>query len=145
MVEVEIPSAYPEGPPAPPASPEGDEVITMDPEFDSGAHLDTGNGEGRLVVIASGPVLSDNFLGRYRENVMFLQNAADMLLLGNELLEIRSTPVTARPLKPLTDAEKSLVRWLLVLGVPALLVLFGLFLWFLKGRRRRAIQARYGG
>jgi len=61
------------------------------------------------------------------------------------LLEIRSTPVTARPLKQLSDAQKSGIRWALVLGVPALLVLFGLLLWFLKGRRRRAIQARYGG
>ena len=145
LLEGEIPTAFPDGPPEPPQTPEGEDAITTEPEFDSGAQLQMSNGDGRLILISSGSILSDNFLGRFGENVEFLQNTADMLLLGNELLEIRSTPVTARPLKQLSDAQKSGIRWALVLGVPALLVLFGLLLWFLKGRRRRAIQARYGG
>ena len=41
--------------------------------------------------------------------------------------------------------SESFYRWMDVLGVPVLLVLFGLLLWFLKGQLRKALAARYGG
>jgi hypothetical protein len=43
----------------------------------------------------------------------------------------------------LTDAQRELIRWLNILVVPVVLVLLGLFLWFLKGKRRQALQQRY--
>jgi ABC-type uncharacterized transport system involved in gliding motility auxiliary subunit len=85
------------------------------------------------------------FLRQFNQNVLFAVNLMDMMLLGDELLGIRSTPVTARPLKQLTDAEKSFYRWMDVLVIPVLLVLLGLLLWFLKSQRRKAIVRRYGG
>lgn len=142
LVEGTFPTGFPDGPPNKPASPDGVEGITLDQEFDPEKHRDTGNGSGRLVVISSGLLFSDSFL---RANVTFLENMADMMMLGNELLEIRSTPVTSRPIKQLSDIQKNTTRWALTLGVPIMLLLFGVLLWFLKGKKRRAIQARYGG
>ena len=142
LIEGTFPSGFPEGPPSKPAAPEGLDTITLAQEFDPDKHRNKGNGNGRLVVISSGLLFSDSFL---RANVTFLENLVDMMLLGNELLEIRSTPVTSRPLKQLSDIQKNTTRWALVLGVPIVLVLGGILLWFLKGRKRRAIQARYGG
>jgi ABC-type uncharacterized transport system involved in gliding motility auxiliary subunit len=148
LVEGQIPTAFPDGPPAatpPPPTEDDSEPITLEPEFDSADQLPVSNGEGRLIVMSSASALADNFLGQYRDNVTFLQNAVDMLVLGDQLLGIRSAPVTARPIEQLKDSQKALIRWANVLAVPALLVLFGLLLWFLKGRRRRAIQERYKG
>ncbi len=119
--------------------------MTLEPEFDLADHLPVSDGAGRLIVMSSASALADNFLGQFRDNVTFLQNTVDMMVLGDQLLGIRSAPVTARPIEQLSDSQKFVMRWANILAVPALLVLFGLLLWFLKGRKRRAIQERYSG
>lgn len=147
MVEGDIPTAYPEGPPSPappPATEEGDEPVSLAPEFDPGDQLMDSGDKGRVVVMTSAMALSDGFSQQFKQNPLFLNNVVDMMLLGNELMGIRSTPVTARPLKQMTEAQKSFYRWINVLGVPILLVLLALLLWFLKGQRRRAIARYYG-
>lgn len=135
LVEGAIPSAF-DGPPG--ADKTGDAQL-----FDSASHLKEANGKGRLVVISSAATLSDNMLQRYQENALFAANLMDSLVLGDELLGIRSAPVTSRPLKNLNDAQKSFIRWANVLGVPLLVALFGLLMWFLRGQRRQALQRKY--
>jgi len=147
MLEGDLPTAFPGGPPnpVPPPPAEGEEAdpITMAPEFNAADQIKNSEGKGRIVVMTSALGLSDGFVEQFRQNLLFLVNMADMMLLGDELMGIRSTPVTARPLKTgLDEKQKSFYRWINVLGVPILLVLLGLLLWFLKGQRRRAI-ARY--
>ncbi|GEM_PF-1438764 len=147
MLTGELPTAFPDGPPSPVDRPEpGEEPdpATLTPEFDPNAQLRKGTGQGRLVVLSSALAISDGFLRQFNENALFVANVMDMMLMGDELLGIRSTPVTARPLKQLSDAQMSFYRWVNVLGVSALLVLFGLLLWFLKSQRRRAIARHYG-
>ena len=146
LLEGAFATAFADGPPAPrqpPASEEGEEPVSLEPEFDAAAQLKQADGSGRLVVLSSGKIFSDDYMNE--PNSIFLANVVEMMVLGDQLLGIRSTPVTARPLKELTDAQKQFYRWMNVLGVPILLVLFGMLLWFLKGRRRIAIQQRYGG
>lgn len=146
LIRGQIPTAFADGPPEvppPPPAEDGSEPVTLDPKFDPADHKPVSNGDGRLIVMASASALSDNFLGQFKDNQTFLQNSVDMLVLGDQLLGIRSAPVTARPLKEMKDTEKVLMRWVNILAVPILLVLFGLILWFLKGRKRQAIQERY--
>jgi gliding-associated putative ABC transporter substrate-binding component GldG len=144
MVSGDLPTAFPNGPPTENQPTDTVEPVTLTPTFDPSAHKDMATG-GRVVVIPSEKALSDMFLRQFNQNVLFAVNLMDMMLLGDELLGIRSTPVTARPLKQLTDAEKSFYRWMDVLVIPVLLVLLGLLLWFLKSQRRKAIVRRYGG
>jgi ABC-type uncharacterized transport system involved in gliding motility auxiliary subunit len=142
LVGGQIPSAF-DGAPAPatpPPSEEGAEPVTLDPDFDAAAHLPVSNGDGRLVVMSSASALADNFLGQFQDNVTYLQNTMDMLVLGDELLGIRSAPVTARPIKQLKDSEKALLRWANILTVPVLLVLVGLLLVPQGRRRSRRLQ-----
>lgn len=113
------------------------------PLFDPSKQLKEGNGQGRLIVISSAKMISDNFVQQFQINGLFLANMADMLALGDALAGIRSAPVVQRPLKSLTEAQQQFVRWSLVLGLPLLLCLFGLLLWWLRGQSRKAIQARY--
>jgi len=148
LVSGKIPSAFPEGPPAPkpppPAAPGEEKPVTTQPQFDASQRVDQSDGKGRLMVLTSAIALSDNGLKQFQGNGLFLANIVDMLLLGNDLINIRSAPVTSRPLNPeLTEAQKSFFRWMNVLAVPVLLALFGLALWALKNRRRAAIQHYY--
>jgi len=147
MVEGDLPTAFPEGPPTPtppPPSEDGEEPVTLTPEFDSGDQVMNSGDRGRVVVMTSAMAISDGFSGQFRQNSLFLNNVIDMMLLGNELMGIRSTPVTSRPLKQLSEAQMSFNRWINVLGVPILLILLAMLLWFLKGQRRRAIARYYG-
>ena len=144
MVEGRIPSAYPAGPPAKDEVPEGDiPPVTMEPDFDPADHVAESKGLGRVIVMSSAMGISDGFMQRFNQNALFLLNTMDMMLMGDELLGIRSTPVTKRPLKDLTQAQQSFYRWMNILGVPILLVLFGGFLWFLKIKRRQLIAQKY--
>lgn len=149
LVSGAIPTAFPDGPPQatppPPVPGEEQEPVTLDPEFDASKQIQQSDGKGRLVVMSSAIALSDNGMKQFQQNGLYLANLMDMLLLGNDLLDIRSAPVTSRPLKQLTDAQKSFYRWANVLGVPILLALFGLGLWVTKNRRRAAIQRYYAG
>jgi gliding-associated putative ABC transporter substrate-binding component GldG len=145
-----FPTAFPGGPPAPPPPPPDDKSAggqtpqSVQP-FDASKQVKTGNGQGRLMVVSSATALNDNYMQHFQENALFLSNAVDMLAYGNELLNIRSTPVASRPLRPLTAAQKQFFRWINVLGMPVLLALFGMLLWFLKSKRRQAMQEKYGG
>lgn len=146
MLEGKLPSAFPAGPPEPPAPPAGEvPPVTMTPEFNPEDHVAVSKGSGRVIVMTSAFGMSDGFLQQFNQNALFLMNTMDMLLTGDELIGIRTSPVTSRPLKSLTEAQKSFYRWINILGVPVLLVLFAVLLWFLKSRRRLAIAKRYGG
>ncbi|MCH7471632.1 GldG family protein [bacterium] len=148
LVEGEIPTAYSDGPPepaTPPSEEDGEDPEPVELLFDPGDHLSKSLGGGRLVVMSSTSALSDNFLQQFNQNVLYIQNIVDMLVFGEDLISIRSKSVTSRPLVQLTDNQRSFYRWMNILGVPVLLTLFGLLLWFLKGKRRQAIQRRYSG
>jgi ABC-2 type transport system permease protein len=125
-----IPSAFT-------AAPAGDATFT------GAKHLNESDGNGQLIVMSSALALSDNTLRQFQENVLLVDNLAAALPRGDDLVGIRSTPVTARPLKQLDDTGRNVIRWLNVVGIPLLLVAFGMLLWMLKGRRRQALQRKY--
>jgi gliding-associated putative ABC transporter substrate-binding component GldG len=146
LVEGAIPSAFPGGPPAAQARPpaEGEEgSVSLDPVFDANQQLKEGTGTGRLVVMSSTRALSDQFMQQFQDNILFLVNVVDSLLLDERLMNIRSAQVTQRPLQQLDPNQQQFYRWTIVLGVPVLLVLLGLLLWFLRGKRRQAIARRW--
>jgi ABC-2 type transport system permease protein len=146
MLDGKIPTAFAGGPPAPQAPPPaapGEPAATPPPAFDAAAQVKIADPNARLVVMSSAAALADDLMRGSQGNMLYLNNLADMLLMGNDLLGIRSAPAAGHPMNTLTDGQKAFFRWANVLGVPVLLVLFGLLLWFLKGKRRQAIQARF--
>jgi ABC-2 type transport system permease protein len=143
MTEGALPTAFAGGPPQLPPPAAGEDPALQPAPFNPAGQVKVAGKDARLIVMSSAMGLSDDFFQIAPENGMFLNNAADMLLLGDDLLGIRSAPTAQRPLKALSDGLKLVFRWLNVLGVPVLLVLFGFMLWFMKGKRRHAIQARF--
>src|SRR5690606_6699170 len=99
-----------------------------------------------LIVLASARSMTDRLFQQAQTNALFASNIVDTQLLGDELLGIRSKPVTNRPINPtLTDSQKNTWKWLNMAGVPVLLVLFALLLGILRKAQRRSIEARYSG
>ena len=82
--------------------------------------------DARVVVLGSGNAALDDMLSQFPANTLLLQNAVDWLTLGDDLISIRSRGATDRPLKELSENRKTILRFLVTLGIPVLVVLFGL-------------------
>ena len=142
-------TAFPEGAPAPP-EPRENEDGTIDPVVDPFAgheHVSTGQEDANLIVLASARAMTDSmFQQTQNANALFASNIVDTQLLGDELLGIRSAPVTSRPIRAdLTEAQKNTWKWLNMAGVPVLLVIFGMVLGIVRKAQRRIIEAKYSG
>jgi ABC-2 type transport system permease protein len=93
----------------------------------------------RVVVVGNALFATDQFLGQFPENSVFLLNAIDWMTLGDRLISIRSRGATDRPLKVISDGAKSTIKLVGILGAPVLVVAFGLVRF---GLRRKASAVR---
>ena len=84
------------------------------------------------------------FLTQLRpDGVNFFLNAVDWLTLGDALIGIRSHAITDRPLREVSEIEKNFIRYLCTIGIPLLVVIFGLFRYILKRRAKQLVET-YG-
>lgn len=90
--------------------------------------------ENRIVVVGDADCVSDNGL-RNPANAAFIMNVVDWLSQEEGLISIRSRNVTVRPLEEVSEGNRSLVKYANVFGPPLLVVLFGIWRW--QSRRRR--------
>lgn len=98
-------------------------------------HLSQSAGS-RLAVVGDGDFLIDGFARP--NNVVLAQNIVDWLSLDDGLISIRGKSIAARPLEDVSDAARKWLKWLNILGVPALVVAFGLLRWSTRRRRSQA-------
>ena len=97
----------------------------------------------QILVVGNSNFITDQFLRMYPENVLFVQNALDWMTLGEDLIEIRSRGATARPLKELSAGARDAIRWANTLGIPILVILFGLIWNGARKKSRRRLAERY--
>ena len=84
------------------------------------------------------------FLTQLRpDGVNFFLNTVDWLTLGDALIGIRSHAITDRPLREVSEIEKNFIRYLCTIGIPLLVVIFGLVRYFLKRRAKQLVET-YG-
>ncbi|MBD3237145.1 MAG: hypothetical protein GF330_10600 [Candidatus Eisenbacteria bacterium] len=95
--------------------------------------------ETQLIVVGNAHFITDSFLGQFPANGVFFQNAIDWMTIGDYLITIRSRGATDRPLRPLSDTAKSLIKLVCIAAVPLLVIIFGLVRFTI---RRRAWSAR---
>lgn len=120
----------PEGEEAPPALASTETALTDSPE-------------SQILVVGNSQFVSDQFLRMFPENALFIENAIDFLSRGDELIAIRSRGATERPLKPLSEGGKAAVKWLNTLGVPALIVAFGMIRRMVRQKQREQVAITY--
>lgn len=99
----------------------------------------TESAQTQIVVVGTA-----QFLAQMRpDGIDFFLNAVDWLTLGDALIGIRSHAITDRPLRETTEFEKSFYKYLSIVGIPLLVVIFGLLRYFLKRRAKRMVET-YG-
>ena len=115
------------------------------PEIDAGdAFLSKGK-PGKILLIGSSAVLKDNLLdaeGR-SPNAAFVLNLIDALNGREDIAAMRSKTQEFNPLEETTATTKAAVKWFNILGLPAIVVLFGLFTWWRRSLRRKTIQRMF--
>lgn len=93
----------------------------------------------RLVVIGTSAFLWDDFMSP--SNLTLAQNIVDWMLADAALLEMRARTFTDAPLDTnLSDGFKQMIKFGNILGVPFLLVLYGLIRWRVRESRRRSLK-----
>ncbi len=108
--------------------------------------IDEAQGNARIVVIGASSPLSDEYLrfarqvGAYANDVLFFLNAVDWLAGDDAMAAIRAKGVTSRPLTYSSNATPPLVKYLNVVGIPLLFVLFGVLRWRTRTARRRVAR-----
>ncbi len=108
----------------------------------SGVFFEETPEKSRLAVIGSDHILYDFFLQNNENNIVFLQNLVDWYTLGEALIGIRSKQIIQRPLKELSDTEKTYLKWLAILVIPLLLLIFGLVKYWVKKHSRKLAMQR---
>ena len=99
----------------------------------------TESAQTQIVVVGTA-----QFLTQLRpDGVNFFLNTVDWLTLGDALIGIRSHTITDRPLREVSEIEKNLIKYLCIVGVPLLVIIFGLLRYFLKRRAKRFVET-YG-
>lgn len=93
--------------------------------------------ETDIIVIGNSRFIEDGFVREFPENRVFFLNVVDWLTIGNKLIGIRSRNVTFRPIKSIGEKSKSAIKYASTLGVPGILVA-----WGLARNRIREIRSR---
>ena len=92
--------------------------------------------ETTVVVIANSRFVQDTTLQRLgASNLVFLLNLVDWISLGDELIGIRSRPVIEHPLKEISDSSKRAIKYLNILGMSFLIIVFGLIRYSIRRQR----------
>lgn len=95
-----------------------------------------------LAVFGSEHILYDFFLQNNENNIVFVQNLVDWYTLGEDLIGIRSKQIIQRPLKQLSDTQRKYIKWLAVITIPVILLIFGLIKLIVKRHSRRLAMQR---
>jgi hypothetical protein len=103
------------------------------------ATKDLPTNESRLVVMGTSAFLWDEFLSP--PNQVLALNIVDWMLADSALLEMRAREFADAPLDTdLSDGIRQAVKYGNILGIPFLLVIYGLVRWRLRESRRRTLK-----
>ena len=100
---------------------------------------------GKIFLMASSDILKDNILeatGR-SPNAMFIMNVLDYLNNRGDIAVMRSKEQRFNPLHDTGAGIKSFVKAFNIAGLPVLVVLFGLWVWFLRHSRKKRIKMMF--
>ena len=125
----------------PPVSiPATDGSETPTPVSDTEGRITKTESEQTQIVVVG----TAQFLTQLRpDGINFFLNTVDWLTLGDALIGIRSHTITDRPLREVSEIEKNFVKYLCIVGVPLIVIGFGLLRYFLKRRAKRFVET-YG-
>jgi ABC-type uncharacterized transport system involved in gliding motility auxiliary subunit len=97
---------------------------------------------GKIAIVGSSAMLKDNLLdaeGR-SPNAAFILNLIDDLNGRDDIAAMRSKIQQFNPLEETDIMTKNIIKLFNVVGLPVIIVIFGLFTWWRRSVRRKNIQ-----
>ena len=101
-----------------------------------------GGKPGKISVVGSSAILKDNLLdaeGR-SPNAAFILNLIDTLNGRDDIAVMRSKTQQFNPLEETEVMTKNVIKLFNIVGLPAIIILFGLFTWWRRSVRRKNIR-----
>ena len=100
---------------------------------------------GKIFLIASSEMLKDNMLDKEGRtpNAMFVMNVLDFLNNREEIALMRSKQQRFNPLDDTQAGTKTFVKSFNIAGIPVLVMLFGLVVWFGRHSRKKRIKMMF--
>lgn len=96
--------------------------------------------ETRILVAGDGSLALDKFADRTGTSAVFFSNCIDWLVQDEALISIRSQGIQNKPIAEFEPWQKNLIKYGNIIGVPVILVLFGLFKLAMRKARRKGFQ-----
>jgi len=97
---------------------------------------------GRISIIGSSAMLKDNLLdaeGR-SPNAAFILNLIDSLNGRDDIAAMRSKIQQFNPLEETEVTTKNVIKLFNIVGLPVIIIIFGMFTWWRRSARRKNIQ-----
>jgi ABC-2 type transport system permease protein len=125
-------------------SPEKDPRVELSQIERKGDILSKGK-PGKIFVMASSAMLQDNLLDTEGEspNDVFIMNVIDYLNGRGEIAVMRSKEQRFNPLDDTRAGTRALVKFLNIIGLPVLVILFGLGVWLKRHGRKKRIKMMF--
>lgn len=98
---------------------------------------------GKLILYGCGEMFSDQIVGAVGNSLLML-NSADALVLGEDLINVRSKMMTMRFIDTTSTATKMFWRFFVIVLVPLMLVAVGIVRYIMRRQRREAYQRLLG-
>lgn len=95
---------------------------------------------GKVLVIANSRFITDRFIKMFPQNLPFAMNAVDYLTLDSTLINIRSKSTFSLPLKELNINERNIVKFVGILLMPILVMLYGIIHYFNRRKKLASIH-----
>jgi ABC-2 type transport system permease protein len=101
---------------------------------------------GKIFLMASADMLKNNVLDADGKgsNAVLIQNVIDYLNGREDIAVMRGKEQKFNPLEETPSAVKTFVKTFNIAGLPVLVVLFGLGVWFRRHSRKKYIQMMFG-
>ncbi len=112
-------------------------------EFTSSGNFIAKGKKSKIFIMASSSMLRDNLMGPENEATMnstFVMNNIDSFNGREGIATMRSKKQSYNPLVDVPQSIKTFIKAFNIIGLPILIALFGLLIWGLRVKRKKAIR-----
>lgn len=96
--------------------------------------------ETQIVLLGNSNFIANNFIQQFESNSIFFLNLMDWLNLGDKLIGIRSRAVVDRPLKEVSEYEKTLLKFMVMFLMPLMVIIYGVVRFYLKNKTKKLVE-----
>ena len=126
-------------------SPEETQSEVQESKIKSSKEILTKGQPGKIFLIGATEILKDNVLDEAGNspNALFLLNTIDYLNNKSDTAVMRSKNQRFNPLKDTKAFTRTFVKIINIVGLPALIILLGISVWFRRNARGKQIQSEF--